>query len=512
MGGLGYCKLELVRLTLPTRIPLSKAFIFASLFFCVQQLEHTDVFFSLLYFAFLILSVVSFNFAEGFTRLTGAYTFWYSTLIVIVGVTWKAVVGEPANSNLYSPLLDMSLYTTSVVMLLLVTLVNRKVDLRQMGVGGGFSKSELNYTAAGLGCLVVFLTIVYANVMFGQAPGSLVSALVQVNVFGQLGLILATIGAVRDSGGRRSTNLISILAFTYFGYLGIASFSKQAMISPMVCWLVGAFYSRLKLRFVHVVALILMAVGSFGFISPLSASRDLAEGLDYPQRIGLAVHLLMNYSILHAHVKQLEEQESLGGLNNYYDKPQGSLIERLSMIPPDDELFTYSAAGHYEGLAPVIEYFSNLIPHAFNPNKTMRFSGNYYAHEMGAGLAEDDWTTGISYSPVAEAFHCMGWGGVLWLLPVIWLILFSTTDFVVGDMTKYPWGLMVVVWFAHAAPETLLGGMVYFIGFGNFGMLVAIVVVTRIAPIIGALFSGRVASPAPRRLASARPVIAQPQG
>jgi hypothetical protein len=131
---------------------------------------------------------------------------------------------------------------------------------------------------------------------------------------------------------------------------------------------------------------------------------------------------------------------------------------------------------------------------------------------MGTGLAEDDWSTGISYSPVAEAFHCLGWGGIFWLLPVIWMILFSTVDFVVGDMTKYPWGLMVVVWFAHGAPETLLGGMIYFIGYGNFGMLVAIVVVTRIAPIVGALFAGRVATPPPHRLNSVRPDIAQTQG
>ena len=228
-----------MRLSLPTRISLPKAFIFASVFFCVQQIEHTDLVFSLLYYAFLILSVVAFNFAEGFTRLTGAYTFWYSTLIVIVGVTWKAVVGEPAQSNLYSPILDMALYTASMVMLLLVTLLNRKVDFRSMGVGGGFSKGELNYTAAGVGCLIVWVAIIYANVMFGQAPGSLVSALVQVNVFGPLGLILITIGAAKDSGGRRTTNTVSILAFLYFTYLGVSSFSKQAMLTPLVCWLVG---------------------------------------------------------------------------------------------------------------------------------------------------------------------------------------------------------------------------------------------------------------------------------
>ncbi len=501
-----------MRLTLPTRISLPITFVYASVFFCIQQIEHTNLFFSLLYFAFLILSVLAFNLAEGFMRPTGAYIFWYSTLIVIVGVTWKAVVGEPADSNLYSPLLDMSLYTTSIVMLLLVTMVNRKFDVRAMGIGGGLIKGELNYTAAGLGCLVVWYGIIFSNELFGQAPGGLVSALVQVNVFGSLGLILATIGAIKDSGGRRSTNLISMVGFAYFGYLGVASFSKQAMLTPMVCWLVGAFYSRLKIRFVNVVGMIVMAALAFGFVSPLSASRDLAEGLDYPGRIALAADLLVHYSVLRAHVKGLEENEKMGGVNNYYDQPQGSLIERLCMLPPDDELFTYSAKGHYEGLAPVYEYFGNLIPHSLNPNKTSTFSGNYYAHEMGAGLAADDFSTGISYSPVAEAFHCMGWGGVLWLLPAIWLLFFTTVDFFVGDMARYPWGLMVVVWFAHAAPETLLGGIIYYTGYGNFGMMFGIIVVTRIAPILGTLFLGRTPSPSGRRLAGARPIVAQAQG
>ncbi len=109
--------------------------------------------------------------------------------------------------------------------------------------------------------------------------------------------------------------------------------------------------------------------------------------------------------------------------------------------------------GHYEGVTPIYQYFGNLLPHFLNPDKQVTFSGNFYAHEMGMGLAEGDNTTGISFSPVAEAFHCEGWGGIFWLLPVIWILLFRTVDFVVGDMTKYPWGLMVVVWLAHGAPE-----------------------------------------------------------
>jgi hypothetical protein len=500
-----------MRLSLPTRVPLSKTFIYLSVFFCVQQLEHTGLLFSVLYFGFVILSVLAFNLAEGFTRITGAYIFWYSTLIVIVGVTWKAMVGEPADSNLLNPLLDMALYTASMVMLLLVTVLNRKMDFRAIGIGGGFSKGELNYTAAGLGCIIVWLGILFSVPIFGNAPGSITSALNQVNVFGPLGIILATIGAIKDSGGRRSVNMISIAVFVYFGYLGLISFSKQIMISPMVCWAVGAFYARLRVRFVHVVAIVVMAVASFGFISPLSASRDLGEGMDNDQHIVLAWYLLTHRSVLQEHIKQIAVTRDMG-VAEYYDEPQGSLIERLSMIPPDDQLFTFSAKDHYEGMTPIYQYFGNLLPHFLNPDKQVTYSGNFYAHEMGSGLAEDDNTTGISFSPVAEAFHCEGWGGVLWLLPVIWILLFSSVDFVVGDMTKYPWGLMVVVWLAHGAPEQLVGGMIYFMGYGNFGMVLAIIVVTRIAPILGTLFLGRAPTPSGRRLAGVRPIVARAQG
>ena len=503
-----------MRLSLPTRIPLSKVFVFASVFFCVQQIEHTSLLFSVLYFAFLVLSALAFNLAEGFNRITGAYIFWYSMLIVIVGVTWKAVLREPADSNLLDPLLDMALYTASMVMLLVVTLLNRKMDFRAIGIGGGFSKTELNYTAAGLGCIIVWLGINFSVQIFGNAPGGFVSALTQVNVFGPLGMILATIGAVKDSGGRRSVNMISTVMMLYFGYLGVISFSKQIMLTPIVCWAVGAFYARLRLRFVHVVAVALLAFLSFGFISPLSASRDLAEGMDDSQHVVLAWYLLTHRQYLKDHVKQIEVTRDMG-VAEYYDEPQGSLIERLSMIPPDDQLFTFSTQDHYEGLAPIYQYFGNLLPHFLNPNKNVTFSGNFYAHEMGSGLAEDDYSTGISFSPVAEAFHCEGWGGILWLLPLIWIMFFTSVDFVVGDVTKYPWGLMVVVWLAHAAPEQLVGGMIYFMGYGNFGMMLAIIMVTRIAPILGTLFLGKAPTPSGRRLAGAagvRPIVAQAQG
>jgi hypothetical protein len=142
-------------------------------------------------------------------------------------------------------------------------------------------------------------------------------------------------------------------------------------------------------------------------------------------------------------------------------------------------------------MTPVIEWFSNVLPRFLWPGKTNEFTGNHFAHEIGGYLSPDDFTTGISFSPVSTAYHCMGWGGILWLMPGIWILLFTSVDFVAGDLRKYPWGLLVVVWFAHQAPESLLQGMIYYISYGNLGMLVAIIISTRIAPIMGSIFTGK---------------------
>jgi hypothetical protein len=482
-----------VRLSLPKRIPLPQAFAFATVFFIVQQFQHTNLIFALLYFAFFILSVLTFNFAEGFSRLTGAYCFWISTLIVIFGVFWKAVVGEPADSNLQVPLLDMALYATTMLMLLFVTLINKKVDFRSIGVGAGFSGSNLDLSIAGLGCILASIFINLLGLIFGQAPGSLISALAQINFFFPLGIILATAGALKDSGGRRSMNFANTAGIAIASFQGMLSFSKQGMLTPFVCWIIGVFYMRMRVRLIHVIAVFSMVVLTFTFIGPLSDARDLIiPGGTRGDQLGVIWYQVTHWTEFKAHVASIDSRSGHdNGAPSYFDKPQGAMIERLTMMPPDDRLNAYSAKGNFFGMAPIIEWVGNLAPRFLFPNKTNDYTGNFFAHKAGGYVGVEDTSTGISFSPVSSAYSCEGWGGILWLMPAIWLVLFSTVDFVAGDMEKYPWGLLVVVWFGHAGPEGLLSGLIYYIGYGNLGMLFAIIISTRIAPIIGSLFTGK---------------------
>ncbi len=174
----------------------------------------------------------------------------------------------------------------------------------------------------------------------------------------------------------------------------------------------------------------------------------------------------------------------------YYGKPQG-LWDRLSMLPNDAVLISFSDHGHYFGTKAIRYYFENWVPHIIDPNKLqgVAVGGNAYMHEMGA-LADADWSTGISFSPTAELFHIAGWFGILVLGPPIFLLLFMTNDLVCGDVRRQPWGLGLVLIYAHAAPELGIGGAITYTWLGNIGVMLAILGCGYVTPLLGLLLSG----------------------
>ena len=153
---------------------------------------------------------------------------------------------------------------------------------------------------------------------------------------------------------------------------------------------------------------------------------------------------------------------------------------------------SFSDQGHYFGYRAIWFYFGDWVPHLLSPNKLagLAVGGNAYSHEMG-GLADADTTTGISFSPAAEAYHIDGWRGVLVLQPLIFLMLFASTSAVCGDIRRQPWGLFLVLDFAHVAPENLLGGAISATRLGNIGIAVAICFCGYVTPVLGMLLAGR---------------------
>jgi hypothetical protein len=454
----------------------------------VQQIEHTSIAFSALYFAFVLVSALAFNVAGGFSRVAGAYWCWFSMLVVIVGVTWKMMINEPGDSNLLVPTLSMSCYLVSAVMFLVVAVVLRRFDLRSYEFGAGGRSQTLNYTVAGLGCILVSVFNQIAVQIFGMPPGGLLSALHQLDQFLPLGIILATIGAVHDSNGRRTMNFINGFGMLIFFAQGLSGFSKQGMITPMVCWLVGITYMQFRLRRVHILAIAFGTFISFYALSPLSQARDLLDdNMGFSDRVELGIDSLIHIQRIRQHV---EDSNDSPPSHSYFATQQNALITRLTMIGVDDALIHYAETAQPLGFGPVKDDFLNFIPHALLPNKGDVITGNYYGHEIGGMLAYEDFETGISFSPVAETFRLQGFLGLCLTLPAIWLMLFSVNEFICGDLRTSPWTLLPMLLYAHIAPEGLLSGQIYMIGFGNGAFLLGILVCTRLAPTLGRLFYG----------------------
>ena len=479
-------------LPFPTRISVLATFLFTSLLVLVELLEGTDPRYSALVFCFFMLSTLAFNVAGGLSRPSGAYILFYSVLGIELGTVVKAVLGEPAQSNLQTPLLTMSLYVTSMVGMLLVGFLSSKISTTTTGIAGILNVHRIDFEEAALGSLVLNFIVVFVPALLPDQGGQIVHSLSLLNVFLPLSVLLGTIAAVRNSNGWRSTSPITWFAMLYAFWGGLLSFSKQGMFTSAACWVIGVAWSRFRLRFIHLATLGAFAIFAQMVLVPIAqAGRDEVVNGSVEERVGIVENYLTNISALRHRVNTYEAPSDLDARMFYFNHPQG-IFDRLTMLPNDSVLIQWTDQGHLFGYLAIRWYFENWIPHIIDPHKLegIRVGGNAYMHEMN-GLAEEDLTTGISFTPTAEAFHIDGWRGVILLAPAIWLLLFVTSDAVSGDIRKQPMSLLYVLVFAHIAPEGLLGGAVEMVRAGNLGVTLAVFFCGFVAPIFGLLLRGR---------------------
>ena len=141
------------------------------------------------------------------------------------------------------------------------------------------------------------------------------------------------------------------------------------------------------------------------------------------------------------------------------------------MLTPDSSLINATEQGGMAGTPLILSFLQNLVPRIFAPNKSSYSLGNYYAQKIGGVISEDDLTTGISFSPVSESYHLLGWAGVLVLLPVLLFSLFIIADSLCGRVDQAPWGLIYVALFGHIAPEGGILGSLYLDTYVAFGII-----------------------------------------
>jgi hypothetical protein len=138
--------------------------------------------------------------------------------------------------------------------------------------------------------------------------------------------------------------------------------------------------------------------------------------------------------------------------------------------------------------------FENIIPHVFFPNKPMMLLGNIYAHQIGI-LPDEDYSTGVSFSPAADAYREGGIFGVMVVEPLVFMLIFLVLDSVIGDVRLNPVGLLTTILVSRAASEGTLAGCALLIGQFLFTNVLASYVCAYALPVLGSAFSKRIAVP-----------------
>jgi hypothetical protein len=478
--------LKSVRIPFPERIPLSRVAIFAAVLCAIQLAEGTAPYFSAGCVVFIMIAAVAFNLGGGLSRVSGAYVFFYSILVVIVGITYKAILGEPAQSHLQDPVTDIEVYLAGITAMLGAVVVSRRFSRKQALLQNILKESQMYRSS--VGCIVVGIFGQSVIALLGESGGGLVSAFNQLNLLTPLGIIIGSMYEIRRTAGRRSTNLIMILGGAYDFFLGgILAFSKQGLFTAPLCWLLAvcALGFRLSARQVLFFSAALFVIIYYLVPYDQYGRSAVREGMTQGQRLDVSVSLLKDPDkTRQLYLQGFKDLENNGlSYGGYFNEQQG-FMDRMQFVSVDDSLVAFTQQTDTTvGIGPVTESFANAIPRVFWPSKPApHFGGNFYVHEMG-GLSDEDTTTGISFSPTAEAFHMGKWVGVMVIAPLLWFLTFVICDSLFGDLRATPWGLLVLVQLAHTAPEGALSGLVHFLTFGVEILVFCAVFATWVAPI-----------------------------
>jgi len=449
-------------------------------------LQGTAPLFALGCLFFTIVSVLAFNFAGGFTKPSGSYVFFFATLTLIVGLCWKAFLGEPADSNVDNPLLGIAVYLGAICSMFVAIVIARRMTTKRAILKN--LVTEANMQTATVGCMITGILIFVVGSFAEGGNGSVISAVNQINQFFPLAIILGTIHTIRRSGGTRSVNLPVLLSGGLLFAVGLFGFSKQGIITPFICWLLAAASQRYRVSRTQIGAGLLTGFIIFHYLVPYAQYGRSVRADTFEENVTVVVSLLSDLGGVREQYLQSSNDADEDVVHGYFDTPQG-FMDRLTAFALDDAIIAYKQKTGFDGLFPIIFDFENLVPHVIWKDKPVYNTGNIYAHEVGI-LSDEDTTTGVSFSPAAEAYAFLGWSGVFLLAPVLWIILFVLFDSLCGDLREAPWGLLVAVYFAHIAPEGGLDGVIYMYFYIAVGIVFSAVVGAYVMPVVGTLVIG----------------------
>ena len=445
-----------MRIPYPERISYTGALCFATALLVVQLLEHTQLSFALCCFGYILVTTLAFNLAGGMYRPSGSFILFNSVLGLILALVAKAFLGEPADSNLAAPQRVIEVYLLGMVSMLIAAFIENRFRPRRALVSRVLPLVTLR--GAYIGAAILGLA---SNFFWLSGPdlpaGSIFTALHNADALLPFAMILGVIYTVRSTNGRQSVTPMLACLFFFLNLQSLIYFSKQALFTPVFCWVLGAGLSRYKLKPVNYAVLALI-----GYILLAYGTPYVAVGKARPKPLGLVPTINFAFGMI-MDIDAVKAEYKLGATEqynkvNYFNNPEG-IFDRLEMVSIDSLLVDNADRDGYFGFEPTIEGWENIIPHILWPGKPVPYFGNAYAHRIGI-LSDEDDTTGVSFTASADAYFQGGFFGVIVVETFCFTLIFLALSFLVGDVREHPAVLVLILITGHTGPEGAIPGAV----------------------------------------------------
>jgi hypothetical protein len=478
-----------MQIPLPDRFVPRYVFIFITVLFAGELIQGTDFIFAVMVAIFVALWAAAFNVSGGVSYTSGAFIFFVGILTVVGAAVAKLLLLEAADSHLQTPRTTMACYCVAMAGTLAASFVSRALR-PATGLLKDFDSLE-KMRQASIVSLIIGILITYGSGSSSAASGSLVTAIRQINFFPFMTVLLATTYEIRSSNGRRSMNWIVAAGIAFNVASGLFTYSKEGILIGPACWFLAAAIQRYEFSRAQLVTSVLGFAFANYYLVPYSQYVRVYAASSRTENFAVALHYLEDLNETRRLYYEVQEENETSGDSHFFDTSQ-PFLERAIILPADDAIIAYTEQGHLFGITPTITAYFNIVPHVLWPNKPNENYENSYAHELGI-LADEDYTTGISFSPVGDVFHEASWLGLLLLLPVNMFLAFLIDDTIAGSARYSPWGLIWIIHIAHVGPEGGIGGIIWFFTYGVVGMAFQVVMLKHVGPfVIDTIFPKRV--------------------
>lgn len=443
--------------------------------FAVHMLEGSNLVTAAAFAAFIVVCVDAFNACGGLIYPSGSYVFFLAIETLILGGLMKALLGEPLDSNLINARQTMLVYLAGACAVWCAAKISAKFRLKRPLLLKTQATTNLDQIAVG-GVLIGF---------FGAylIPEAYRSSFNQANQFVSLSLLLAVYSNTKKTNGEKSSSLFASSVWFGMTVLGIFAFSKTGIFTPTAVWAIGATLGGYRLTTRRALAAGLLFAAMSTFLTPISQVGRIYKVR--PNANEIALDMLMHPM----RTRELYvQQEALGNAflgYHWFDHGEG-LLDRLTMFPIDDALIHRTDRGYSPGALPLETYAINMVPRYLVNEKLVWHWGNRYAHEIGL-LSKNDTTTGISFSPFGDVYHCLQWWGVTAVSIPLYLMMFWVCDSLTGSTKDTLWATLYILFFTHYAPEGMMNTPFYAVSFIAFMVTFVAFTSRYVLPIIGSL-------------------------